>query len=361
VYQRYGDDVRNGLIPYGDFYTEYPPMAVPIFVVPTIGDAEDYVRNSKLTQLVLAAVALLLVVWICSRLRRPPPELYIAALVVAVSPALLGRVSFTRFDFWPATLTVAALAVTIAGRVRLSGGVLALATLAKIYPAVLLPLALLYTGRREGRDPAYRLLAAYAVVMVAVLAPLAAVGAGGLRFTLLQQLGRPLQLESVASSLLLVADQLHLYQPHVIFTDSSFNLGGRLPEVLGTLFSLVGLGVLCLLWIAFQRGPRDASSLVTAAAAAVAVFVASGRVLSPQYLIWLIPLVPLVRGRTMLKASILLLVTLGITQVWSQGGYMDLIDLKPVVWLLFVRNVLLVTLAVVLCREALRRFDPIAE
>jgi hypothetical protein len=336
-------------------------MAVPIFVVPTIGDAEDYVRNSKLTQLVLAAVALLLVVWICSRLRRPPPELYIAALVVAVSPALLGRVSFTRFDFWPATLTVAALAVTIAGRVRLSGGVLALATLAKIYPAVLLPLALLYAGRREGRDPAYRLLAAYAVVMVAVLVPLAAVGAGGLRFTLLQQLGRPLQLESVASSLLLVADQLHLYQPHVIFTDSSFNLGGRLPEVLGTLFSLVGLGVLCLLWIAFQRGPRDASSLVTAAAAAVAVFIASGRVLSPQYLIWLIPLVPLVRGRTMLKASILLLVTLGITQVWSQGGYMDLIDLKPVVWLLFVRNVLLVTLAVVLCREALRRFDPIAE
>jgi hypothetical protein len=40
---------------------------------------------------------------------------------------------------------------------------------------------------------------------------------------------------------------------------------------------------------------------------------------------------------------------------------MDLIDLKPVVWLLFVRNVLLVTLAVVLCRESLRRFDPTAE
>src|SRR5215210_1241834 len=248
LYQRYGDKVREGLIPYGDFYTEYPPFAVPIFVVPTIGPSDDYIRNSKLTELALAAIALLIVVLLAARFGRPPLDLYVAAIVIGISPAVLGRVSLTRFDFWPAMITAAALAFAVAGRVRLAGGTLALATLAKVYPAVLLPLFVLRAAREQRRSGAYRSLIAFSAVMVAVLVPLAAVGAGGLRFTFLQQIQRPVQIESTAASLLLALGQLDAYEPKVVFTHSSHNLDGIAPEILGSLFALAGIPVLFLLW-----------------------------------------------------------------------------------------------------------------
>ncbi len=152
---------------------------------------------------------------------------------------MLGRIAFTRYDFWPALLTIAALALATANRTRLGTGVLALGTLAKVYPAVLLPLFLLRADRerRGGWRPA---LVAFAAVMFVVLAPLAAIGAGGLRFTLLQQLERPLQIETFAGSIVLVLGRLGVYEPNVVFTHSSHNLVGSLPSALSTVCSLVG-------------------------------------------------------------------------------------------------------------------------
>ena len=46
--------------------------------------------------------------------------------------------------------------------------------------------------------------------------------------------------------------------------------------------------------------------------------------LSPQFLIWLIPLVPLVRGRRGLAASALLGLALLLTQLWFPIRYWDL-------------------------------------
>ena len=82
----------------------------------------------------------------------------------------------------------------------------------------------------------------------------------------------------------------------------------------------------------------------------VCAFVAFGKVLSPQFLIWLIPLVPLVRGRRGLAASALLAAALLLTQLWFPFRYWDLVlhfgTLES--WLVLLRDLVLVSLFAVL-------------
>jgi hypothetical protein len=73
-------------------------------------------------------------------------------------------------------------------------------------------------------------------------------------------------------------------------------------------------------------------------------------VLSPQFLIWLVPVVPLVRGRRGLVATGLLLVAVVLTQLWFPFRYWDYVNNFDVTasWLVLSRNVILLALAVLL-------------
>ena len=79
-------------------------------------------------------------------------------------------------------------------------------------------------------------------------------------------------------------------------------------------------------------------------------FVAFGKVLSPQFLIWLIPVVPLVRGRRGLWACGLLLAALFLTQLWFPFRYFRLaLDFETgLTWLLLARDLVLVALTLLL-------------
>ncbi len=71
-----------------------------------------------------------------------------AAFFVAVSPVLAGSLILSRFDLWPALLTAAAVAALLAERHRLGWALLGAAVAAKLWPLVLVPLALTWSVRR---------------------------------------------------------------------------------------------------------------------------------------------------------------------------------------------------------------------
>ncbi|HWJ31904.1 MAG TPA: hypothetical protein VNR59_06145, partial [Gaiellaceae bacterium] len=76
-----------------------------------------------------------------------------------------------------------------------------------------------------------------------------------------------------------------------------------------------------------------------------------------QFLIWLIPVVPLVRGRRGLWAGALLLAAFVLTLIWFPFGYFRLaLDFETgLSWLLLARDLVLVALALLLVPHTRRR------
>jgi hypothetical protein len=361
VYQRYGDAMLDGQVPYLDFRVEYPPAALPVFLLPAIGDRHDegtYRRNFERLMVLCGLLAVAGVAIALSALRAEPERLFAALGFAALAPLALGSVILTRFDLWPTALLVLGLAAVLAERKRTGLGVLGLAAAAKIFPVVIVPPALVYVWRRYGRREAVVCGAIFAGVVALCFLPFVRLSPGGVWDSLHRQADRPLQIESLGSSFLLVAHQFGAWTVHLNLSHGSQNQGGSLASALAAFQSAVQALVVIGLWIAFARGPAMPERLVRYSAACVAAFVAFGKVLSPQFLIWLIPLVPLVRGRRGLAASAVLAVALVLTQLWFPYRYWDLALRQGALasWLVLARDLVLVLLVVVL---AMPRREPV--
>lgn len=354
VYQRYGDAIAAGEVPYRDFRPEYPPAALPVFALPSLVAPDRYERAFEWLMAVCGAAAIVFVAVSLAALRAGRTRLPAALAFAALWPLALGSVVPTRFDLWPAALTAGALAALLAGRLRLGAGALGLAAAAKLYPAVLAPLVAVWIWRRHGRRAALACSAAFAGVLAAAFLPFAALAPDGLAASLGRQLSRPLQIESLGASLLVSLHHVAGLDVEMAGSHGSQNVAGGLGDAVGAAATVVQLLVLVAIWIAFARGPATAERLVRFSALALVAFVALGKVLSPQFLIWLAPVVPLVAGRRGLAASGLLAAAFLLTHAWFPFRYWDYareFD-GTVTALVLARDLVLVALLVVLARRS---------
>ena len=355
VYERYGEAILDGQVPYRDFELEYPPAALPAFVLPALAQEDDYASLFEVVMWACATAAIAALGLALAAVEARTARLYAATCFLALAPLALGTVILSRYDLWPAALTIAALAALVGRRERVGLGVLGLAVAAKIYPLVLLPVALVWVARRRGTRELWVGLGYFAGVLALCFVPFLIVSPGGVAHSIGTQLGRPLQLESLGASLLLAAEQLGIYDATVTNSHGSQNLAGSLPDTIGwlsTAFQFVAVG---LVWALLAARDRGREGLLIAGAASVVAFVAFGKVLSPHFLIWLLPLVPAVAGTSGLAACAVLLVSLVTTQLWFPFRYWDVVALEPVGWLVLVRNLLLVALYVILLIALSRR------
>jgi hypothetical protein len=286
LYGHYAHEMTSGHWPYRDFFDEYPVLAQPLFFLVRLLPG-PFITSFKWTMAACGVAALVLLV---VAMRGSIVRIAGAAGVVALSPLIVGPVFLNTYDLFPALLVIAALLAFLRGRERTAYVLLALAVAAKVYPLVLLPLALIETWDRGGRDAVRRAVVWFGGVLVLVHLPFAILGPGGLRFSYWVQLKRGLEAESLGGGILLVLDRVGLHS--VTLRDEapgSRDAVGSVASAIAVLSSLVVVAaVLYVAWV-YLRGRRD---LLLAGAAAVTAFVAFGKVLSPQYLSWLVPLVP---------------------------------------------------------------------
>jgi hypothetical protein len=355
VYETYGNEIEAGSLPYRDIRIEYPPGALPAFVLPALAsDDEEGFRDAFEALMALFGVATVVLVAVTlRRLGSSRPRTLAALGSAAVFPLLLGSVVLTRFDLYPAALLAAALAALVYERDRLGFGLLGAAVAVKLYPAVLVPVALGWVWRRRGRGEALACAAVLAAVVVACFLPFLVAAPGGLADSIGHQLSRPLQIESLGSALYLAAHHLFGFDVEMRSGHGSQNLHATGTAVAAVLFSAVQVAVLVWIWL---RPSTSKEELVRWSAAALVAFVALGKVLSPQFLIWLAPVVPLVAGLRGLRASALLAAALVLTQLWFPSRYWELArDLAGLPsMLVLLRDLVLVALLIVLVRDRRR-------
>jgi uncharacterized membrane protein len=349
LYGQFAHSVFAGQVPYRDFFMEYPPGALAVFLPPEIFGNAHYNAAFKTLMTLCGAATIVVLALLLLRLSATRTRLWVALLVFALSPVALGPISLNTYDAWPAFLSVAALAVLLAAWPVAAFALLGLAFAAKVYPVVLVPPALTYVWRTAGRRVALWSVATFAAVAAAVIVPFLALSPHGLAESFRAQAARALQVESLGGALLGVADRLGWYSAHVVHRTGhaiSYDLVGTLPRVLAGVSSFLQIAaVLGVAWL-YWRGRDEPQRLAAAFAAAVAGFLAFTRFFSPQYLVWLLPLVLLLQPlEWALTAAALVL-----AQLWF-FHYRDVFALGGYVWLVALRDVLLVLLFAVLCRR----------
>lgn len=331
---------------------EYPPGAFAVFLPPALLPDDWYRHAFKLLMALLGVAMLFVAALILVRLGAQAGRLYGALGALALSPLAIGPVSLNTYDLWPALLVAGAVCALLYGRATLGFALLGLAVTAKLYPLALLPVFCLAAWRRGLGRP----LLAFAGVVLVVVGPFALLGWDGLWESVDAQAQRALQLESLGGALLVAADKLGLYDAEVVSGSTaalSRDLGGSAADGVAAAMSVLQvLAVAMVAWL-FARANRDGERLVAAAAATLAGFLAFARFVSPQYLIWLLPLVVLVAPPAGVAATAVLGAALILGQLWF-FHYRELFALEDIAWLVLARDLLLVALYGILLVAVLR-------
>jgi uncharacterized membrane protein len=247
-------------------------------------------------------------------------------------------------------LSVAALATFLRGRSSLGGALLGLAAAAKFYPAVMVPVALIFVWQRDGKTAAIRAGAALVGAFAACVLPFLLLAPHGTLHPFALQFERPLQEESLGGAALIALHRLTGLKLGLETSYGSLNFGGHRATLVAAVTSAVELAALAWIWIGCLRRRLTTSSTATAAVAAVAIVLAFGKVFSPQYMIWLVPLVPVVSHRVVRQATLVFVAACGLTQSWfPRHAYELSVQLRqPYIWFLVARDLAVVSLAALL-------------
>lgn len=359
VYLHYAKLMKGGAVPYRDFAFEYPPAALAPILLP-VYMTWSFATSFAVLMGVCGAGCLALVATALRDVEASPARTWGALLIVGVSPLVLGSLFDTRFDLWPTLLALGALVALVQERPLVTGGLLGLGFAAKLWPVALLPIAVVHLWRRRGGDSAVAAVAAFLAAAAACFVPFTVLAPHGLRAMFVDQLDRPLQVESVGSAVLMAAQHLGMRPLSTIDSHGAQALSGRGAGLAADLSTVFELATVVAVWFLFERRRNTGGEAVLlAAAATVAALVAFDKVLSPQYLIWLVPFVALVRGRLGILAGALLLLALGLTQTWFPWQYwrLALEQAAPWSWYLLARDLALVALAAVLLASLSRARD----
>ena len=350
VFMKIADQSAKGLVAYRDYPIEYPPLGLVAIDLPRLLSGPSVLRY----ELFFAALSVLLalgtgaaVLWLARR--HWSSETPANAVLLFTGLALAGApLVYWRFDIFAAFLTVLGLVAYAYGRPTWSGLALGFGVVSKLYPGALVPVFVLARLFERHLRWATLIVVGAAIASLAVMAEtFLAAGSGAFSFLAYQQ-DRGVEIESVGGGVALLASVLGQAKAAISFGFGSYQVSSPIIDSLGipqlALNAVLVVSLLAALFVSFRQDARNGgtirpATLVRYSLATLLVVILVNKVLSPQYLIWLLPFAALLPSRQ----SALLLVIIVLTVLLYPLGFGALVNVQaPAVLALNVRNLLLV-------------------
>ncbi len=261
---------------------EYPAAALAVFSLPLLTPWLPYDTAYRLWMAAFVLLGVAMLAWWATRWCTVAMMLYL----------FVGNadLALTRYDLVPALCVLGALLLAQRSRPRAAAVALAVGALLKVFPLLIMPLALLHSRRVEGCWR-WDALALFGGIGTAGLAGAVAINPRDAWRPLLFNTARPLHLESVPGSL------LWLLSPHgtvrVVSAYNSLSLVGGAQALWGAAFTLLGVAGLGATYL---RQWRCQDTLAGGFLLVLLVTVVTSKVFSPQYLLWLLPIAAVADG-----------------------------------------------------------------
>jgi hypothetical protein len=356
--------IHQGVWPYSGVPFEYPPLTlIPLLIPGGLPHFARYALEFKIEMVVVFALNAVVTTWAAIKLWNSSRRALVAAVVLAATVPATGLIGLNRFDATVGlaiALTVLCLAYR---RWALAALFVGLGFSLKLMPIVLLPLVFVLARRwrlvwRAG-------LAALVGMAVPFVPFLIQGGTAIFTTTVSGQTARGLQIETVAASPFLLREVVKPGSVTVVAPEGgSLSILGRGAGEVNTLAPLLVLALVLIVYlVVWQVRDRLQAMPEAVPVAVLALMVATmcgNKVLSPQHLIWVLPVVALalVTTRWSLRVpALLMFVAMILTQIDYPQMYFDLYLLKPIaIFVVAARNVTLLAVLVT-SLVALRRLQ----
>ena len=350
LYRAYAEVFLEGVLPYREIGFEYPPLAAPLIALPGLVsvDPETYRYAFAVLAFVLAGGVLLATGRLAS---LGGGAEWPALLVVALAPVATGALIRTHFDLAPVLCLVAGLAAIGAGRSYPGFALLGVGGALKLFPLAAVPVAVAWLIGQRARGEAMAGLA----IAGAVVALAAGIGIGisaeGAREAVEYHVERPVQIESLPATILNGVEEAGGRAPEPVHSHRSDGLEHPAADAIAAGGVAVMLLVIAALSLTAGRigGVRGLALAGLAAAAAFATF---GKVLSPQFMLWLVPLAAVAWAWRMYALGAVTTAAIAATLIWFPDRYFDLVDRDDLpLAAVALRNILLIVMLGLVARE----------
>lgn len=349
IYHGWSEVLKTGTYPLGDVTWQYPPVAALAILSPALLPFLDYASAF----FVLACLCDALVLGLLLYAGRGTGRRTAGGWVWVAGVPLLGTTAYARYDVMVTAVAVAALLAGVR-HPRVLGALAAFGALLKVWPVLLL------AGTARG-ESTRRSWTTAVVTAAGLLAVCTAALPGALAFLGFQR-DRGTEVESLGALVFHVARQFG-WQGRVELNYGSLEFLGPHVPLVSTL--ALGLSIVAFGWLVVWRLlARDfaVSTPADAAFTAVLLFTTTSRVISPQYMLWLVGLAAVClvfRSGRMGLPAVLVLVATGVTQLEFPLGFIHVVtsDAQGVT-LMFVRNGLLVAATLIAARRLWKETVP---
>jgi hypothetical protein len=351
LYLEYASQIWNGHLPYQDFPLEYPPFSLIFFLLPRLfaSSLSAYAGAFEIEVLIFDLLGMFILYRVACKWDMTPWKLLTVYSVAILS---IGPIFVESYDVFPAILTLLSMFFFYGNKHRWAWIFLALGFMTKLYPVLIAPVYVFLYMRDHCYKRIWQGIAIFTGVCLIILLPFLFTVPGSLEQLATTHGTRPLQVETTYSSFLLIIGKLTNINPEIVYSYGSKNIINPPADTLAALSWLVTILLLLAAYWLIYRSIKANTTLLPQigiySLLVICILLISSKVLSPQFLVWLMPFFPLVSGK---KGVWLTAILVGIGALTyyiypvHYGGFEN--NESAVVFVLFIRNLLIIVLTAV--------------